>query len=207
MKTQKHTHYFLFLILVLLFTVPFSTALGIAPAKREISFQPDFEKEFTGIIVNQERKEMTVLLRENDPYDILSIREESITFSEGEYEKMFSYTVYLAEDLSAYGELASIQAQEQSDAVEGNVQTILVVESKIIILAPVEVSPSESSLALEQRSPEEIQNTLSLSEKTDSFPYLPLLLFFFLFLLCFILLSTVLRNKKEKKKRKLKKTK
>lgn len=189
----------IFILFIFLF-LPFSSALGIAPAKKEIVFQPGFEQSFTGLIVNQEQNEITVLLKENDPYDILSIQEESITFSEGEYEKMFSYTIQLPESLSEYGELATIQAQVETDSTKG-IQTILVLESKIIILAPIEASSETLVLSAPEEILVEDKETLfSLPEQTVSSFVYPLI-FLVLFSFCLILLSIVLRQRKERKKR------
>lgn len=74
-------------------------AIGVAPSRREIKFEPGKEFTVTAQIINNEAKDMKVLVLPQGTFaSLVSMESNVVRMRAGESEKSFSYTVKLPDD-------------------------------------------------------------------------------------------------------------
>jgi len=122
------------IVLILLLLILFSmqvVSLGIAPAKKVIGFEPDFKKTFTGLIINNEGKNLQLEISKDDPYKLVELNVDIVKMNSNEKEKMFKYTINIPKKLDHYGEIARIRVMEKGSST--GVSSRLIVEFPIVI--------------------------------------------------------------------------
>ena len=87
-KISKNTCIF---ILLLFLVVPFTSALGISPAKKNFLFEPYKTEGFKLTIINSERNNLDLSISVSDDLDDLFFFEnKTISLLETEYKKSFN---------------------------------------------------------------------------------------------------------------------
>lgn len=117
MKINKKTGICIFLFILIVLTihnVSNVSALGIAPARKIVNFEPGFEEKVNLRILNNEHKDMKVVLyAEGELANIISLSDVELVFSAGEEEKTVSYTYKLPDKIEKPGEhVVDIVARE-----------------------------------------------------------------------------------------------
>ena len=75
-------------------------ALGIAPSRKVVDYQPNKKITVRVRIINEEEQAMRVVLTPSgDLADCVSLSSSVLTFSAGEREKTFTYTLEMPPDL------------------------------------------------------------------------------------------------------------
>lgn len=149
-------------ILVLLLLILFSlqvVSLGIAPARKVVGFEPDFKKTFTGLIINNEGKELQLEISKNDPYNLIELDVDLITMNAHEKEKIFRYTINLPNKLEHYGEIARIRVVEKGNSAG--------ISSRLIVEFPIVIEQPKSLLLKNNPSEKIIDNTLPNLENIE----------------------------------------
>jgi len=117
------------------------SAIGIAPARKIIDFEPGLEVENSVKVMNNEHKNMKVVMyAEGELAEFVSFSESEFSFQSGEDEKSIKYTVNLPQEIKIPGEhKIDIVAREvpAKDAVDGvSVGVSLAVVSQLVINVP-----------------------------------------------------------------------
>lgn len=115
-------------------------AIGITPGRVTFNFEPYMHKEIELKVLNNEHKEMGVMLGVmGELSDYITLNQKSMQFKAGEEEKTFTYTVDLPEKLLAGEHEVKIAAAElPPEGVEEGVYigATVVVTSQLLVKVP-----------------------------------------------------------------------
>ena len=116
--------------------ISFASALGVAPARIDINFEPNKEEVFDLKIINNERKNRTVSIGQNSASrNIANLTENPLVKFEGQYEKNIELKLQLPETLPSGNHEVKILVSEKNQGKE-TVNAFLTVVSKINIFVP-----------------------------------------------------------------------
>jgi len=101
------------MLLLTLMSMP-ASAIGIAPGRTTVNFEPGMHQEIAFRVENNEHKDMKVLFRvEGELAQYVKLKELLVDFSAGEESKMFSYIIDLPQSFDKPGDHeANVIAQE-----------------------------------------------------------------------------------------------
>ncbi|MBI4441187.1 hypothetical protein HY639_03395 [Candidatus Woesearchaeota archaeon] len=126
--------------IMFLLVLPMVFSLGIAPAKREVQFQPGLSQHYEIRIINNERRDMDVVLSvDGQLHDYIILDKERISLTKDDAQKTIGYTITLPEVLEPGLNRARIIADETVPNVrlgEGYVTAQLSVSSFVDVTAP-----------------------------------------------------------------------
>jgi hypothetical protein len=154
------------LLLIMIMIIPTAYSIGVAPAYKEIFFEPGKELDLSFRIINNENKEMDVMIYGKGELANNAEIPASIHMKSDELEKTIDYKVILPLKLSPGLNTLSIFAVE-SNTDPGNidvVKTNLGVVHKLKVNVPYPGKYLQGMMFVEGDNPEEdIQFTLSLN--------------------------------------------
>ncbi|MBW2984591.1 hypothetical protein KY361_05720 [Candidatus Woesearchaeota archaeon] len=127
-------------ILALLLLVPTVLSVGITPGRTTIDFVPNDHREFSFRVINNEYKDINVLLLiEGELKDSITLEEKVVKFTSQEYSKSFAFEVDLPEDIGEPGiHEARIIAVALPEGEEGltSVQAAAAVATQLRVKVP-----------------------------------------------------------------------
>lgn len=142
-------------ILALLLLVPTALSLGITPGRTTIDFEPNANREFNFKVINNEYRDLTVmLLVQGELKDTITLHKEIITFTSEEYSKSFTFNINLPEQLETPGiHEAKIIAVELPEDYEGqtSVRAIAAVAMQLRVKVPYPGKYLEAKLDIETK--------------------------------------------------------
>ena len=128
-------------VMILLIIIPLVTAVGVVPAKTDFDFTPNGEHAFTINIINNEHKDMAVLVYTEGPFgELLNLKPSRITLSSAESAKMLEFRLSLPAHLEKPGtqeipiiikEVPYEPEQEENTMVSATVEIVHKVNIKI----------------------------------------------------------------------------
>lgn len=129
-------------------------AIGITPGRTTMDFEPGLQKDVSFAVINNEKKDMKVLLyvKEGDLADIITLYNTLVDFSDDEESKSFRYTVKLPQAIEKPGKhTIEIVAKELPKNVEGaapQVGATTAVITQLIIKVPYQGKYAEIELMI-----------------------------------------------------------
>ena len=92
------------IVLFLLVITPNVLALGITPGRTTINFEPNLHKEVDITIINDEHKDMNVMLRvEGELSEVITLNRVLLNFNADEDSKTFTYKIDLLKTIEKPG--------------------------------------------------------------------------------------------------------
>lgn len=130
-----------FLFLAILFLSSFSSSLGVSPARRTLTFEPGLEQEISFTVINNEGKDINLLLAaQGELGKFMTSSKSSIFISSGEPNKELSYKFELPEELSPglhTGEILILEVPGGGDGEgETRVLATLAVVTQLYVYVP-----------------------------------------------------------------------
>ena len=153
---------------ILCLVLPTAAAIGIAPAERKIGFEPGLEAVYTGLIINNEGKDLTAKLSVVGPMpEAVSLHQAEIHLGPDEDEKQFEYTVKLPRNLEGAGLLAEIVATEVAEPKTTSGTTISVVSAVKLRIIIVEEGELLTVAATREQPREEAEGAVLKEEEEE----------------------------------------
>jgi hypothetical protein len=131
--------FFLLMFVMLLAFVPCASSLGITPGRTTINFKPGLEQSVVFSVLNNEHKNMQVLLTvQGELNKSVALFENLVSFMPSEESKQFNYTLKLGDKLEAGLHTAEIIAIEIPKSSESGtyVGATVAVVSQIFVYVP-----------------------------------------------------------------------
>ncbi len=149
MKDNKIIVYLSFIFFILL--IPNLCALGIAPARATINFEPSLHKEITLRIINNQNQNLELnIYAEGKLKDYITIKEPNISISANESERAITYGVNLPASFDSpgvhEGEIIVLQPIKKGTASGTALTGSITVKSQLKVKVPYEGKYLESSL-------------------------------------------------------------
>ena len=104
MKTnlKKSLNRFVFLILLITLLLPAVSSLGITPGRTSLDYKPDIEQEVTFSVLNNENKNLKVLLTaQGELSEYITLYNSTVSFLPSEESKQFIYKIKVPASLGA----------------------------------------------------------------------------------------------------------
>lgn len=149
-KNWKFVAKLLLLILITIFLLYESTALGISPSIREVYFEPGLEKEYSFHIINNEEKNISVSISvTGEVKDYILLDDYEVELSGDETKKKVYYTLKLPEDMKPGTWKASIIAAEKTKDALSETESIISASISVASVLHIMVIPEGRYLKAE----------------------------------------------------------
>ncbi len=156
-STMKLIVLSLIVLLTILTTLSYASAIGITPGKRTLDYTSGMTQEVSFRVVNTEYKDMTVhLYKEGTLAPFIEFQEQTVHFDEDEESKTFRYTFRVNSlDLKGGSYEGRIVAVEVPEAQSGQISAaaVLGVATQVVLRVPYPGEYIEATLDVNEVEP------------------------------------------------------